>query len=193
MTTTKNPPKATAEVRPDPPAAAVAADAHWAAKMAKLRERKTPTYTLRICDDDNVKARLRRAERALALAEDAASLSPDDQQAAAALEAAKAAEAAAREAVEAATLVKLTFRGLPRPQYRNLIKEHPPTEEQAEEGGAWNEDTFPAALISAASVDGMSEDEALELLTTWAQAEAVALFRAAQTPQEDDRTDLGKG
>lgn len=183
----------TPATKPEPPAGAVAADAHWAAKMAKLRARQAPTYTLRICDDDDAKDAVARAERARRRVSDDLDLNPGDTYLTQMAAAADAALRRARERLEAATLMTLTFRGLPRPDYQALVKAHPPTEEEAEDGAAWNENTFPAALIAAASVDGMSEDDARELMTTWAPAEAFALFRAAQAPQETDRTDLGKG
>jgi hypothetical protein len=191
MTTSTKPPKAA--VKPEPPAQAVAADAHWAAKMAKLRARQQPTYTLRICDDDTAKTRHARAERALLLAQDAVNLAPDDPKATRVLENAQQALTEAQAAVDAATLMTLQFRGLPRPDYVALVKKHPPTEEQAEEGSDWNPDTFPPALIAAASMDGITEDDAAELMRTWANREAIALFQAAQAPQDTDRTDLGKG
>lgn len=192
-TTTNRPPKATTATKPEPPADAVALDAHWAAKMERLRARTAPTYTLRICDDDGAKTRLAQAERLQQRTADDLTLEPDDKQTQDRAAAAAAAVKAAQEAVEAATLATLTFRGLPGPQYRALIKAHKPTEEQAEDGHAWNEDTFPASLIAAASVDGMSEEDAAELMATWSQTEGISLFHAALTPQQDDRTDLGKG
>jgi hypothetical protein len=191
MTTSTKPPKAA--VKPEPPAQAVSADAHWAAKMERLRARQQPTYTLRICDDDEAKARLARAERAQRLAQDAVDLEPDDPKAKTVMARADKAVDEARAAVDAATLMTLTFRGLPRPDYVALVKAHPPTEEQAEDGSDWNPDTFPAALIAAASVDGITVEDAAELMRTWANREAIALFQAAQAPQDADRTDLGKG
>lgn len=192
MTSTKTT-AAKAATRPEPPAAAVAADAHWAAKMAKLRQRQAPTYTLRVCDDDEAKDAVARAERARRRIGDDLDLNPDDPHLLQMAADADAALTRARERLEAVTLLTLSFRGLPSPTYEALVKKHPPTEEQATDGAAWNEDSFPAALIAAASVDGMSEDDARELMDTWAPAEALALFRAAMAPQQTDRTDLGKG
>jgi hypothetical protein len=39
----------------EPPAVAVAKDAHWAAKMARLRARKLPERSIAICDDQDAK------------------------------------------------------------------------------------------------------------------------------------------
>jgi hypothetical protein len=193
MTTTTNRAAKTAAAKPEPPAAAVAADAHWAAKMERLRARQSPTATLRICDDDDAKADLARAERLQGRTADEADLEPDDPEVKRRAENAAAAVERARQRVEDATLVVLHFRGLPRPAFLDLVKKHPPTEEQAEDGHEWNEDTFAPALISAASVDGMTVDDAGELLTTWATQEANNLFNAAYQPQLANRTDLGKG
>lgn len=187
-------PKAKAE-QPAPPPAAVAADAHWAAKMARLRSRQLPERTLKICDDEDLKEALGAAQWAQRRLVTAAEMPageevPADLQAQ--LDAAAAAVAAAQEAVDAAT-IPLLFRGLPRPDYEALIKAHPPTEKQGEDGDGWNVDTFAPALISAASVDGMPPEDAEFFLATWAPAEATALFNAAFSVQQVDRTDLGKG
>jgi hypothetical protein len=190
--TTRTPAKQAA-TKPEPPAAAVAQDAHWAAKMERLRAREAPTYTLRICDDDAAKDELDRAERLVRRTADEADLEPDDPDVKRRAAAAAAALARAQQAVEDATLVLLRFRGLPRPAYRALVKANPPTEEQAEDGQDWDEDTFAPALISAASMDGMTVENATELMNTWASQEANNLFLAAFEPQRANRTDLGKG
>lgn len=192
MTTTRTPAK-TAASKPEPPAAAVAADAHWAAKMERLRARTAPTATLRICDDEAAKAELARTELLQRRTADEVDLEPDDPDVKRRAANAAAAVERAQQRVEDATLVVLHFRGLPRPNFLALMKEHPPTEQQAEDGHEWNEDTFGPALISAASVDGMSVQDAGELLTTWATQEANNLFQAAYQPQLANRTDLGKG
>ncbi|MEU5438754.1 hypothetical protein AB0G73_36225 [Streptomyces sp. NPDC020719] len=43
------------------PVSAVARDAHWALKLARLRARQLPEHTLRICDDLGAKQQLEQA------------------------------------------------------------------------------------------------------------------------------------
>ncbi|GGV02468.1 hypothetical protein GCM10010211_82260 [Streptomyces albospinus] len=57
----------------------------------------------------------------------------------------------------------------------------------------FNPETFPAALISAASFDGMSQKEAAELPSTWSAPDANMLWEAAWSVQQERRVDLGKG
>ena len=174
-----------------PPAHAVALDAHWAAKMDRLRVRALPQKHLRICDDQTVKDAWTAARHAAEQArEDAAEAPGDRQLAAEAKRTAKALEAA-RSAYDDASVI-LTFRAVPRPVLKALFDGHKPTEEQEAAGSEWNEETFPAALISAASVDGMTVPEAQELIDTWSNAEANALFAAAMSAQQEQRMDLGK-
>ncbi|MGW1798642.1 hypothetical protein ACWCQN_22315 [Streptomyces sp. NPDC001984] len=173
----------------EPPAGAVAKDAHLAAKMARLRARKLPERTLSICDAEDAKTAVTDAAlalakaRAAALAECAEQGIREDQRAAWVASnlhvlAADAALNGAQEALEAATLA-LTFRALPRPVWEQLLREHAPSEAQADQGMEYNVETFPAALISACHVerdeagevvDGMSVADAQELLDTWADA-----------------------
>ncbi|MGW0731742.1 hypothetical protein [Streptomyces sp. NPDC002851] len=185
-----------------PPAAAVARDAHWARKMARLRARQLPEHTLVICDDQDAKKRLDAARLELARcrmvdAENGCEHSDETQR--------------AEEEVEDAQIdfdavaVELTFKALPRPILDGLIKRFPPTETQAEDGDTWNPETFPSALIAAAhierddqgnAVEGMSEQDAQELLDSWAVGESNALFAAAWQTQQIVRTstvELGKG
>ncbi|WP_189959290.1 hypothetical protein [Streptomyces alanosinicus] len=187
---------------PVPPAAAVAADAHWARKLARLRARQLPEYTLVICDDQEAKRRLDEAVLELtrcrmADAENSRKHSEETQRAEEEVEDA--------QADFDAVSVELTFRALPRPILDGLIKRFPPTEAQAEDGDAWNPETFPAALIAAAhierddygnTVEGMSEQDAQQLLDSWPVAESNALFAAAWQAQQIVRTstvELGKG
>ncbi|WP_406260426.1 hypothetical protein OIA45_19680 [Streptomyces chartreusis] len=109
----------------------------------------------------------------------------------------------AQEAFDEVSLT-LTFKALPRPVLDGLIKRFPPTEAQAEDGDAWNPETFPAALIAAShierddagkAVEGMTEDDAQDLLDSWPVAESNALFAAAWQAQQIVRTstvELGK-
>ena len=196
----------------EPPAAAVAKDPHWSAKMARLRARKLPERTLSICDDNDAKTAVTEAAmtlakaRAAALAECSEQGIREEQRDAwvasnPAVLAADAALSRAQDALSDATLT-LTFRALPRPVWEQLLRDHAPTEAQADQGMEYNVDSFPAALISAChierdeaggTVDGMTEVEAQELLDTWADAEAKALFTAALVINQTLRADLGKG
>lgn len=187
---------------PAPPAKAVARDAHWASKLARLRARQLPEYTLVICDDQDAKQHLDETLRDLArcrMADVENGRAHSD------------ATAKAEEEVENAQeffdnlSIELTFKALPRPILDGLIKRFPPTEAQAEDGDAWNPETFPAALVAAAhierddernTVEGMSEDDAQDLLDSWPVAESNALFAAAWQAQQIVRTstvELGKG
>ncbi|WP_406126924.1 hypothetical protein [Streptomyces sp. NBC_00989] len=187
----------------EPPADAVARDPHWAAKMARLRARRLPERAVSFLDDQDLKQRVTDAALDMAKARTSAvgraseMEVPADQRESWALAqpevlVAQAALDEARRALAAGTL-KLTFRALPRPAWEQLLREHAPTEEQADLGHEYNVETFPAALVSASSVDGMSEAEAQELLDTWSDADAKALFTAALLVNQTMRADLGKG
>ncbi|MFI1735214.1 hypothetical protein ACH40E_39550 [Streptomyces acidicola] len=176
-------------------AAAKSQETAWAKKMERLRRRSLPERVLQICDDAALRAEYdeskRAADRARVLAESDAGNG---------VFAERATEAARRYAASAAALreasVYLTFRALPRPVLEELLHAHPPTDEQAADGAAFNPDTFPAALISASCTDCMSEAEARELLDAWSAPDANALWEAAWEVQQEaraDRADLGKG
>ncbi|WP_329047171.1 hypothetical protein [Streptomyces sp. NBC_01422] len=177
---------------PAPPAAAVAADAHWAATREKLRNRNRPIVALTICDDLDARITLESARHALRRIKAEAEDHPDDKTNQAGVTAAEAAVAEAQEAYDAASIV-LRFQALARLELEALKKAHPATEEQAEDGHDLNVETFGPELIAAASVDGMTVDDAREYLDTWSEAEAGALFNAAWNVQEAARMDLGKG
>ncbi|WEH18140.1 hypothetical protein [Streptomyces sp. VNUA24] len=187
----------------EPPADAVARDPHWAAKMARLRARRLPERAVSFLDDQDLKQSVTDAALDMAKARTSAVgrasdlEMPADQRENWALAqpdvlAAQAALNEARRALAAGTLT-LTFRALPRPAWEQLLREHAPTEEQADLGHEYNVETFPAALISASSVDGMNEAEAQELLDSWSDADAKALFTAALLVNQTMRADLGKG
>lgn len=188
MTASKNSSTSTA---PEPPAQAVAADAHWAAKMEKLRNRGLVEDDFVICDDPQVRDRYLRAKRALELAQTYARNSPDDPEAQAELDRATAEHDAAKAPYDEAA-IRIRFRALPRQSLEQLYKQHKPSEAEAEDGATWSA-SFPPALIAAASVDGMTEQDAQELLDTWSLAEANAMFNAAHGLQHTVRADLGKG
>jgi len=122
----------------------------------------------------------------------AADRSPEDE----------AAEAEHRDAVEAlanaqaaldAVSIPLRFQALDRKTYKALLAAHPPTEEQAEEGYDFNLDTLGPVLIAAASLDGITEEDAQTFLDDWSKAEAEALLNTAFGVQREERMDLGKG
>ncbi|MEU6054235.1 hypothetical protein ABZ829_27915 [Streptomyces xanthochromogenes] len=175
----------------EPPAAAVAADAHWAAKMKRLRDRTLAETVFTICDDRDIAERRATAQYDLDRARDEAKAQPGDPDVAARLEAA-ASELEQAQAAYDQVAIPLRFRALPRLALEALYKAHKPSEEEATEGAEWGAG-FPAALVSAASVDGMSETDAQDLLDTWSLAEANALFHAAHGVQQTTRADLGKG
>lgn len=187
----------------DPPADAVARDPHWAAKMASLRARRLPERAVSFLDDQDLKQRVTDAALDMAKARTGAvgrasemEVPAEERESWALAQpevlAAQTVLDEARRALAAGTLT-LTFRALPRPVWEQLLREHAPTEEQADLGHEYNVETFPAALISASSVDGMSEAEAQELLDSWSDADAKALFTAALLVNQTMRADLGKG
>lgn len=187
----------------EPPAEAVARDPHWAAKMARLRARRLPERSVSFLDDQDLKQRVTDAALDMAKARASAvgrasemEVVADDRESWALTQpdvlAAQTVLDEARRALAAGTLT-LTFRALPRPAWEQLLREHAPTEEQADLGHEYNVETFPAALVSASSVDGMSEAEAQELLDSWSDADAKALFTAALLVNQTMRADLGKG
>ncbi|MEV4741570.1 hypothetical protein [Streptomyces sp. NPDC049555] len=185
----------------DPPVEPVR-DAHWAAKLARLRARTLPEQTLVICDNPAVRERLEAAkeEAARCRMADAAVGRVGSEE----THLAEAELAAAQDAFNSVA-VTLAFRALPRPVLDGLIRNHPPTEQQAEAGDLWNPDSFPAALVAAAHVerdaygqpvDGMTPAEAQELLDSWPISESNALFQAAWQAQQITRAstlELGKG
>lgn len=182
----------TAATKPVPPAAAVAADSHWAATQERLRNRTRATAKLTICDDVEVRKDLEVARYELRRAEGGAADSPDDANAKDAVAAAKAALEQAQAVFDEAATV-LTFQALPRLEFEALKKAHPATEEQAEDDHEWNIETLAPELISRASVDGMPVEAAREFLDTWSEAEASLLFNTAWDVQQTTRMDLGKG
>lgn len=177
---------------PTPPPAAVAADAHWAATRERLRARSRPVLKLTICDDENVKLALNTARFVEQRAKEAAERLPDDAAAQATHRAAAAELADAQAAFDVAS-IPLRFQALDRKTYKSLLAEHPPTEEQAEDGYDFNVDTLGPVLIAASSLDGITEEDAEAYLTDWATAEGTKLLDTAFGVQSAERMDLGKG
>ncbi|WP_405803413.1 hypothetical protein [Streptomyces sp. NBC_01187] len=175
---------------PSPPRE-TSAEGAWAAKMDRLRQRARPQNRLRICDDDQLRQQAEAAEQAAHRARLLSEAAPDDEAVAQrAADAEVAAQAAGATLDDASDF--LTFRSLARPVLEELIAQHPPTEAQEAEGAIFNPDTFPAALVAAASFDGMSEQEAAELLSTWSAPDANMLWEAAWQVQQESRVELGK-
>lgn len=197
-----------------PPAAAVAKDAHWRAKMARLKARALPERTVRICDDDAAKLAVTDAQLKLAKARAeartaASSTGVDDGngngdafvEAHPKVVIARSFLATAEQDLADAT-IELTFRALPRPAWESLLSEHAPTEEQADKGMDYNVASFPAALIAAShverdetgtEVDGMTVADAQTLLDEWSDSDAKVLFTGAMLVNQQMRADLGKG
>lgn len=171
---------------------ATTAEGAWSAKMERLRRRARPQNRLRICDDAELRQRYDDAELAARRARFVAEANPGDELAERQAADTDTARDQALKALNAASEF-LTFRALPRPVLEELIAQHPPTEQQAEEGAIFKADTFPAALVAAASVDGMSREEAEELLNGWSAPDANALWDAAWQVQQESRVELGKG
>lgn len=176
--------------------AAVSGDAHWQAKMEKLRNRQLPERTLDFYD--NVLRQDRDRTQIEKIAADADEDKTDEE---------KAEAAAAFEAAEAAyneSIVSIPLRALPRPAYEALLNTHEPTEEQEREGEAYNVDTFAPALISACSVDGMTVEMAVEMIGQkndkgeyeggiLNHGESSVLFRTCTQLNEMVHIDVGKG
>lgn len=180
-----------AQAKGPSPSAAVTEGA-WSAKMDRLRRRRKAQNRLRVCDDSDLRQRYDEAEQAVRRARFVAEANPGDELAERQAADADSARDQALATLDAASEF-LTFRALPRPVLEDLISEHPPTDGQAEEGAIFNADTFPAALVAAASVDGMSHEEAEELLNGWSAPDANALWDAAWQVQQESRVELGKG
>jgi hypothetical protein len=89
--------------------------------------------------------------------------------------------------------VTLRFQALPREELEALERKHPATEEQEADGDTWNKNTFPPALIAAASLDGMPLEDAAHFMARWPLADFRDLWSAAYGVQSHRRTDLGKG
>lgn len=188
MTTTKNASPAT----PEPPAAAVAADAHWTATRDKLRNRQRPTASLIICDDPDLKKALDEAKWTVRRITTSLDAEPQDADLKADLTTAQKSLEKAQAAFDQVAIV-LRFQALRRPDWEDLKREHPPTEEQAEDNLVVNIDTLGPHLIAASSLDGVTVEDAQYYLDEWSEGEAAALFQTAWNIQSGARMDVGKG
>lgn len=189
MTTTKN---ATSPATPEPPAAAVAADAHWTATRDRLRNRQRPIAPLTICDEVDVKKALEEAKFVVRRLTASLESEPDDAGLKKDLAAAQKTLEAAQTAFGDVAIV-LRFQALRRPDFEDLKKEHPPTESQAEDGFAVNVESLGPQLIAASSMDGITLEDAKFYLAEWSEGEANALFSTAWNVQSGARMDVGKG
>ncbi|MGW3383367.1 hypothetical protein ACWDCO_24665 [Streptomyces albogriseolus] len=172
----------------------------WDVIQKQLDAMPKPTQVLRLCSDPDVRDRYQQAKQAAQRAEDyLKSLGKDADKDALALVRKQLKEAqdalkAAQEEYDAHTVV-LTFQALERGRLEDLIKEHPPTEddEERDSNAEFHFATFAPALIAAASVDGMPEEYAQHAMKTWALDDWKSLWGAAWLVQQRKRTDLGKG
>jgi len=179
----------------------------WAAKVAKLRGRKTLERPVVFHDDDTSEA----AEQARVVAghvEAAARKvaqvaldikNPIDPLVVAAVDEdpnvieARAGVAAAEKA-QADASTSLRVRGLGSDLYEELQGEHPPTDKQAKNGEEYNVKTFAPALVSACCTDPLTVEFAAELLgTILNQGEAAVLFNTCIGVNQGARVSLGKG
>ncbi|MFF7476682.1 hypothetical protein [Streptomyces sp. NPDC008092] len=182
----------TSQTKPEPPAAAVAADAHWAATRERLRNRQRPTSSLIICDDLDVKKAFEEAKFTVRSLTAQADASPDDADLKKDLLVAQVALGKAQTAFDEIAIV-LRFQALRRPDWEDLKREHPPTEEQAEDNLAVNVETLGPEMVAASSLDGITVDDAKTYFSEWSDGEVNALFNAAWNVQSGIRMDVGKG
>jgi hypothetical protein len=164
--------------RTAPPAAAVAQDAHWAAKMEQIRSRQPIERSLRFPLDDQVVADLQAAEmeHLSAVAARDHESTPDTE---AAVEKALRIRDERQAALDESSVV-VTFRALPRPEYEALQAAHPPTEEQRKNDDEVNIATLAPALVAACSTDDMTEKDATELLAVLNSGEATQVWETVQ-------------
>ncbi|MGW4270876.1 hypothetical protein ACWEGQ_00560 [Streptomyces seoulensis] len=182
----------TTSTRSELPQTAVDRDPHWTATRQRLAARQRPVATMTICDDQNVKDRLATAQYAERRARAAADDNPGDKDFKRLHAVAVKELEAAQKAFDEAAIV-LRFQALRRPDFEALKRAHPATEEQAEDGMAFDPETLGPVLVSEASLDGITVEEATEYLTEWAEGEAAQLFDTAWNVQGETRADLGKG
>ncbi len=73
----------------------------------------------------------------------------------------------------------MLFRALGSKEYDDLIAKHPPTKKDKDDGGVWNTETFPPALIAASSLDPKITDEESEKIwesPDWSRGELFDIF-----------------
>ena len=170
----------------------------WDVIQKQLDAMPKPQQVLRLCSDPELRDRYHQAKLAKERAEEyLKSVEKDADEEAVATVRRQVIETTvefdqAREAYEAATVV-LTFQALERGQLEDLIKQHPPTEEEEADGDEFHAETFMPVLIATASMDGMPVEYAQHAMRTWALDDWRRLCEAAWTVQQRKRSDLGKG
>lgn len=171
----------------------------WNDLKKRLAAIKPATATFTICDDSALRERLADAKKKTREAEAAwANWNAADDTAKDAKDIFKTrldratSELAEAQAAFDTRAVTLRFRSLPREEIEALERAHPATEEQEANGDNWNPDTYPPALISAASLDGMPVEDAADYMAKWPLADFRDLWNAAYGIQNYRRTDLGK-
>jgi hypothetical protein len=170
-----------------------------------LRSKKKPLQrTTEVVLDAELAERYEEARTAVDVAQIRSNADPKDAQRKIDLAQAKSdLETLRIELEECEAVVRLTFRGIGRKSYDDLIAEHPPTLEQlakAKKDGhndlAFNVETFPPAIVAASLVEpNLSYEEVLELWDSeeWNQVELAELFNLAMQVNGTRRTvDLGK-
>ena len=171
-----------------------------------LRSRKQPaSRTVEVVLDPALADEVREAERRRDDADRRLALRRDDEAAQQeAWDAAAVLEALRARAVEEDAVVSVRFRSIGRHAWDDLIRAHPPTDEQIAEAKAagmgelnFNSETFPPAVVAASLEEpAMSVDEVAALWDSpdWNQAELGVLFQAALEVNNSRHTlDLGKG
>ena len=170
-----------------------------------LRSRKKPLMrTTEVVLDAELAERYEEARTEVDVAQIRVNGKPNDPDLALALRAAEAKLAAVRkELQESDAVVRITFRGIGRRAYDDLIAEHPPTLEQlakAKKEGhqdlGFNVETFPPAIVAASMVEpDLTYEQVLELWNSddWNQVELGNLFSLAMQVNGTRKTvDLGK-
>jgi hypothetical protein len=166
----------------------------WNDLKKRLSNIKPAVATFTICDDLDLREQLAAAKKEARDAEAAWTTAADEVK-----DIAKKRLDRARTRLDDAQAafdthaITLRFKALSREELEDLEREHPATEEQEADGESWNPDTFPPALIAAASLDGMPVEDAREYMAKWSNPDFRDLWNAAYGIQTLRRTDLGKG
>lgn len=75
--------------------------------------------------------------------------------------------------------VSILFKAIGSKAYDDLLAGHPPSAKDKEDGGVWNADTFPPALIAACSVEPKIDEESAVAIWTsedWSRGELMDMF-----------------
>lgn len=169
-----------------------------------LKKKRPATKTVEVVLDPTLAVELRDAERARDLAQVRLDARPGDHDLQSAVWAAgEAVDVLRARADEEDAVVAVRFRSIGRLAWDELIRDHPPTDEQVAEAKSaglgdlnFNSDTFPPAVVAASLDDPkMTAEEVAELWDSpdWNQAELELLFIAALEVNNSRHTlDLGK-